>query len=93
MEIEYYDGEGVFNKAKLSPVIGRLPVDLKENLEELMAPLNLPPKETRSGWITFQLPKAEGRKFDIDTYRVIAKSSADEDTIVESYILKSVSKK
>lgn len=92
LEIEFYDAEGVFNKAKLSPSVVELPLDLVESREELKAPINLSPKETKSGWLTFQLPKAEGRKFDVDTYRIIATSTADESTLVESYILKSIVK-
>lgn len=92
LEIEYYDAEGGFNKAKLSPLVGVMPVDLKENRKELNVPINLPPKETRSGWMTFQLPAAEGRKFHIDSYRLVATSTADKNTTLESYILQSVIK-
>jgi hypothetical protein len=90
LEIEYYDAERLFNRAKLPPSIGVMPVALRESREELNAPINIPPKETKSGWITFKLPKAEGIKFNIDTYRVVATSLTDENTVVESYILKSI---
>lgn len=90
LEIEYYGTGRVFNKAKLPPSVGALPVDLRENWENLKAPINISPKETKSGWITFQIPSIDGKKINIETYRIIATSASEKTTIVESYILKSV---
>lgn len=90
LEIEYYGAGRVFNKAKFPPSVGVLPVNLRDNWENLKAPINISPKETKSGWITFQLPYIDGRRINIETYRIIATSASEKTTIVESYILKSV---
>lgn len=90
LEIEYYDADGIFNKAKLSPCVEVMPVELRGKRQDMDVPINLPPKETKSGWMSFQLPVAEGRKFNIDVYRIVATSTAGTNTTLESYILKSI---
>ncbi|GLW38589.1 hypothetical protein Pcaca04_25250 [Pectobacterium carotovorum subsp. carotovorum] len=87
LEVEYYDENRVFNKAKLLPSTIVLPSNLRESHDELKVPIYLSPKETKSGWITFQIPKIGGKKINIDIYRVIAISTAEKTTIIESYIL------
>ena len=87
LEIEYYDENRVFNKAKLLPSPIVLPSNLKESHDELKVPVYLSPKETKSGWVTFQIPKIGDKEINVDTYRVIASSTAEKTTIVESYIL------
>lgn len=87
LEIEYYDENRVFNKAKLSPNVIVLPSNLRESHDELKIPIYLSPKETKSGWITFQIPKIGDKKINIDIYRVIATSTSEKTTIIESYIL------
>ncbi|WP_157139352.1 hypothetical protein [Pseudomonas fulva] len=90
LEIEYY-GEGrVFNKVKLSPSTAVLPVNMRGSWEDLGMPINISPKETKSGWIAFQLPGAGRAKISVDTYRVIATSVSGKTTVLESYILKTV---
>lgn len=90
LEIEYYDKERVFNKAKLTPEPRVLSIALRDDEENLEIPINISPKETKSGWITFQIPSMEGVKINIDTYRIIATPVSGKNTILESYILKSV---
>jgi hypothetical protein len=90
LEIEYYDANKVFNKAKLSPSVVNPPSNLIENHEEMKTLLYLSPKETKSGWITFQIPKMNNIKISIDTYRVTATSTNEKTTILESYILTSI---
>ena len=90
LEIEYYGVGRVFNKAKLPPSSGVLPAALRDNWENLKIPINISPKETKSGWITFHIPNIDGKKIRIETYRIIATSASEKTTTLESYILKSV---
>ncbi|MHA6195434.1 hypothetical protein ACX3YG_13795 [Pseudomonas wadenswilerensis] len=87
LEIEYYDEHRVFNKAKIPPEAGVLSTSLSTGYEELKAPLNLLPKETKSGWITFKIPRIENLQLNIDIHRIIATSTDDKKTAVESYIM------
>lgn len=87
LEVEYYDESRVFNRAKFLPSAIVLPSNLRESHDELKIPIYLSPKETKSGWITFQIPKIGGKKINVDTYRVIAVSTAEKTTVIESYIL------
>ncbi len=87
LEIEYYDENRVSNKAKLLPSTIVLPSNSRESHDELKVPMYLSPKETKSGWITFQIPKIGDKKIDVDIYRVIATSTAEKMTIIESYVL------
>ncbi|MDG9757816.1 hypothetical protein N7365_06860 [Pseudomonas sediminis] len=90
LEIEYYSDKKIFSKLKLSPSVGAFPVGLSDGWEDLKLPINLSPRETRSGWITFQIPVVEGQKMNIEVYRVMAVSGLGSATMLESYILKSV---
>jgi hypothetical protein len=92
LEIEYFDAGKIFNKAKLPPLDGADPKGLVENYKELETPIFLNPKETKSGWITFKLPKANERRISVETYRVCSVSTSEELTVIESHLIKTLFK-
>jgi len=91
LEIEYHDSSKTINRVKTPPITRALPENLRDTYEELKTPINLSPKETKSGWMTFQIPKLGELKPHIEAYRIIATSTAEKTTILESYIMTMVS--
>ncbi|MCD1632116.1 DUF4352 domain-containing protein [Marinobacter shengliensis] len=74
LEAEFVDNEGVSGKAISEPSLEVEPPGLSYGYKKLEIPINLPPKETVTGWISFKLPKGEDRAFHINSYRVVGRS-------------------
>jgi hypothetical protein len=90
LEIEYFDNDGFANKARLSPQISQLPSSHTNELDELIFPLNIGPKESYSGWLTFLLPTSNFKKFHIDSYKILTTTPSGEQTTIKTYLIKKV---
>jgi hypothetical protein len=91
LEIDYFDNEGIFNKAKLPPETGIAPVGLMGNYKQIDVPLYLNAKETASGWITYKLPLNNSNNIKIDVYRICALTPTEDKVTVETYLLRTAS--
>ncbi|WP_162175052.1 hypothetical protein [Paraburkholderia mimosarum] len=86
--IHVYDKQGTPSEIILNPTTGDKPAPW--NLTPLPIPLNLQPRSTISGWISFKLPKNlhDGRR--IDRYQILAVTSTGERTTLDVYLLKTI---
>ena len=62
LEIEYLNSDKTFYKAKLPPQRGADPDGLIKNYQEMKIPITLSSKETKSGWMSFKLPKIKEKR-------------------------------
>lgn len=81
-----YDESGNISQAILHPIVQEAPP--LWDLKTLCAPLNLEPRATVSGWISFKVPKHLINKKRIDKYELASVTSSGERAIVESYLLR-----
>ena len=87
LEIEYYDEGGICHKAKITPEARAFHSKLKEEYQDLELPVNFNPRETKSGWISFKLPKSDDKKLSIDTYHLCAITTSDKTVTLVSHFL------
>ncbi|MBD3657600.1 hypothetical protein [Marinobacter sp.] len=90
LEVEFVDQEGVSGKAIAEPDLTIEPAGLSYGYKKLQIPVNLPPKETVTGWISFQLPKKNEREFKINSYRIVGRSVDGGESEVCAYLLRLV---
>jgi hypothetical protein len=88
--IEFYDQEGILGKAISDPIDIQIAQELMGRYQRLKVPVNLMPKETISGWVTFDLPLSTKRKFRIESYHVIGKYEGEQKAIVNAYLIRKV---
>ncbi|WP_157058522.1 hypothetical protein [Azoarcus sp. CIB] len=81
-----YDESGNLSQAILHPVVQEAPP--LWDLKTLCVPINLEPRSTVSGWISFKVPKQLINKKRIDKYELASVTSLGERAIVESYLLR-----
>lgn len=81
-----YDEEGNLSQAILPPIAQDAP--LLWGLKPLELPINLEPRSTVSGWISFKVPKHLINNKRIDKYEIAAVTSLGERVVVESYLLR-----
>jgi hypothetical protein len=81
-----YDENGNVSQAILDPIVQEAP--LLWDLKTLCVPINLEPRSTVSGWISFKVPKHLINKKRIDKYELASVTSLGERAIVESYLLR-----
>lgn len=81
-----YDDDGNLSQAILNPVTQDTPP--LWDLSKLPVPVNLEPRSTVSGWISFKVPKHMITNRRIDKYEVASITSLGERSIVESYLLR-----
>lgn len=86
--IHVYDKQGVPSEIILNPNTGSTPP--KWDLTPLPIPLNLQPRSTVSGWISFKLPKNLFEGWRIDKYQILALTSTGEKETLDAYILKTI---
>jgi hypothetical protein len=75
-------------KIKLNPQFAEitLPIDLPE----LSNPINLGPRITASGWLTFKIPKHIASTKKVDQYEIISTESTGKQSSINAYIVKKV---
>lgn len=84
--VHAYDDEGNLSQAILDPIIQETPP--LWDLKTLPVPINLEPRSTVSGWISFKMPKHLITKKRVDKYEIASVTSHGERVIVESYLLR-----
>lgn len=89
LNVYAYDEEGTLSQAILQP-LGQGSPSLWD-LKPLLVPINLEPRSTISGWVTFKVPKHLIMKKRIDKYEIASVTSLGERAIVESYLLRRLS--
>ncbi|HEX7028344.1 MAG TPA: hypothetical protein VF268_13970 [Gammaproteobacteria bacterium] len=90
LEVEFYDEEGIYGKAISAPDFKVIPLGINDNYKKLEIPLNLLPKTTVSGWVTFALPFNLNRRYRTDSYKVRAEGPEGRDCFVEACLLRRV---
>lgn len=90
LELEFFDEDGVYGKAIVPPDSDVVPLGISNEYKVFCVPLNISPKETVSGWITFLLPLSTHKKFRIDSYKVIGKTAQGKESYVDSYLIRTV---
>lgn len=88
--IEFVDSNGIHSKASTGPCNDVHPSSVQPSYEKLKTPLNLQPKETISGWLTFKIPKTCSQKLDIERYTVQGITADGQNVNAESIILRHV---
>lgn len=75
-------------KIKLNPQLAgiTLPIDLPE----LSNPINLGPRITISGWLTFKIPKHIASTKKVDHYEIICTESTGKLSSINAYIVKQI---
>ena len=86
LNVYAYDDEGSLSQAILQPM-GEANPSLGD-LKPFLVPINLEPRSTVSGWVTFKVPKRLLTKKRIDKYELTSVTSLGERAIVESYLLR-----
>ena len=86
--IRVYDKQGVLSEIIINPTIGNTPP--KWDITSLPTPLNLQPRSTVSGWISFKLPNNFYENWRVDAYQVLAITSTGEKITLDAYILKTI---
>lgn len=90
LEAGFIDEDGVSGNA-ISPLEGDIsPIGISHTHEKLHAPINLLPKATISGWVTFKIPKSSHRKYDINSYCVVGRSVDGRSIRIYSYLLRHI---
>lgn len=84
--VHAYDREGNQSQAILDPIIQEMPS--LWDLKTLLVPINLEPRSTVSGWISFKVPKHLITNRRVDKYELASVTSLGERAIVESYLLR-----
>jgi len=90
LEVGFVDEEGISGNAISSLVENISPIGISNNYKRLCVPLNLLPKETKSGWITFKIPRSSHRKYTINSYCVVGKAVDGRVVRVDSYLLRHI---
>lgn len=90
LEVEFVDDEGILGKAYSVPDETKSPLGLNAEYQKLNTPINMAPKETISGWVTFPLPMSSHRKFRIKSYKVSGKTLDGHEASVESFLMRFV---
>lgn len=86
--VDAYDSKGALTRVILDPVIQDIPD--RWNLTRLSLPVNLQPRSTNSGWISFRLPSNLHHEKRIDRYRVAVLNSMGERESLDAYLLKEI---
>lgn len=84
--VHAYNGEGNLSHAILDPIIQETPP--LWDLKTLSVPINLEPRSTVSGWISFKMPKHLVTSRRVDKYEIASVTSLGERAVVESYLLR-----
>ena len=82
--IHGYDESGNLFKLELEPLTEESPN--KWNLEKLPVPINFEPRTTKTGWISFKIPKHFIKSNRVDKYVLSAFTSYDKCVTVETYL-------
>lgn len=90
LEVEFIDNEQVSGKAVAEPHLDIEPPGLSYGYKKMSIPVNLPPKETITGWVSFKLPSSQDRDFNINSYKVIGRSPDGGETDLYAYLLRLV---
>lgn len=88
LRVSAFDEDGRVSQIILDPT----PATVKpfSNLGSLPVPLNLPPRTTTSGWLSFKIPERVAHSFRIDKYELAFISSDGERATLSQYLLQSV---
>jgi len=90
LQLEYYDKNKKFGKAKVDPCLSETPINLEESCEILALPLVLAEKSAKSGWVTFKLPKFIAEDLNIDLYKILASTVDNTVVSIETHIINKV---
>ena len=90
LEVEFVDNEQTPGKAVIEPHLDVEPLGLASGYKKLKIPVNLPPKETVTGWVSFNLPANQDRGFQINSYRVVGRSPGGGETELHAYLMRLV---
>ena len=91
LQIEFYDADNLLKIAKIDPLLGIYPINLRDDYKALALPVKLSEKETQSGWVTFKLSKKTWNNFTINVYRVNAISATNSSVAVKTHLVNEVS--
>ncbi|MEL5450768.1 hypothetical protein PTR41_12930 [Serratia bockelmannii] len=90
LHLEYFDEQKSFGKIKIPTSNSVTPIDLREHSDLISNPLVMSEKSAKSGWSTFVIPKRLNDKFIIDIYRVVATTTDNKVTFIETHIVNEV---
>ncbi|WP_430468854.1 hypothetical protein [Vreelandella titanicae] len=91
LQVEYTVGSGETGKAILNCEIDISPPYIKPEYQKLTTPINIPSKETVSGWITFRKPIIKNMDLNIKEYKIIGMCNEKRIEIVSAYLLRCIS--
>lgn len=87
LQLEYFNENKIKGTMKISPHSTVSPINLKEYTEILSCPLRLSEKSAKSGWITFKLPHLFNNKLAVDLYKILATTTDNKTTSVDTHII------
>lgn len=90
LEVGFIDSEQVTGKAVAEPRLDVDPPGISYGYKKLEIPVNLPSKETVTGWVSFKLPDLSARDLKINSYRIIGRSPDGREAEQYAYLLRSV---
>ncbi|WP_045396970.1 hypothetical protein [Vibrio campbellii] len=90
LHLEYYDESKRLGRAKVDACFGVKPINLANETHLLEFPIVLSEKSAKSGWISFKLPQAFKKDFDVDLYKVSAKTTDGSIVTVDTHIINTV---
>jgi hypothetical protein len=88
LHTEYSFEDGECGSAKSQPVTNILPPNVDTDYKKLRIPINIPPKESVSGWITFLRPKNDRIAFCINEYKIVGICNEGPVNIATAYLLR-----
>lgn len=86
---EYVD-TGETTKLILTPTLNQAPSPSDFQLQPFPSPLNLSPRSTISGWVTFRIPDHFAESKQIDKYKVVFNSSLGQRASVEQFLIRKI---
>ena len=75
-------------KIKIDPY--QIEITLPLNLPQMLSPINLAPRTTISGWLTFKIPKHVASTKRIDHYEIVGVESTGKQSTISAYVVKQV---
>jgi hypothetical protein len=80
------DSNGAMSEVLLGPTASDVPAAW--DLKELLVPLNLEARCTRSGWISFRMPAHVSEKLAVHTYQLAAMTATGLRLSIESHVMR-----
>ncbi len=86
--LHIYDPSGESAKIKVDPV--QVQMHLPMNLTQFNGQINLAPRTSISGWLTFKIPKHIANTKRVDRYEIVGIDSMDKEVSIAAYVVKQV---